>query len=190
MNDCARPLDPIDCEALASGDEPVFTTGAEASAHLAACSACSRAVADARTLLARLEPPVGAPARPQGPDLASRVIRIRPFSRRERRSFRLWAPPAAFAGVLFAFGAGLLAAPGLAARDQAGLGLALVAPLVGLARALVRTAADAAVSAPAAWRALADAAHGDPRLGFVALLVLAPAGFALRRALARASRRG
>jgi hypothetical protein len=123
--------------------------------------------------------------------LADRVIRIRPFSPRERRSVRLWAGPAAFGLALFGTGVGLLAAPGLATRDQAGIAVALLAPLAGLARALVRAAADAVASAPAGWEALAAAARGQAALGLGSLFLLAPAGFVLRRVLvgARANTR-
>lgn len=194
VNDCPTPLDPIDSEALASGDEPVFRSSAEASAHVAACPSCAAGVERARALLASL---LTAPTASAGlvtpsaglPDLADRVIRIRPFSRRERRSVRLWGPPAAFGVVLFGTGVGLLAAPGLAARDQAGIAFALLAPVAGLARALVRAAADAVASAPAGWQALADAARGQATLGLASLLLLGPAGFALRRVLARARAR-
>jgi hypothetical protein len=196
VNDCPNPLDPLDCEALASGDEPVLRSAADASYHLAGCAQCAAAVRDAGALLASLETASGARegSAPAGlsPDFADRVIRIRPFSRRERRDPRLWAGPAGFGALLFAAGAGLLAAPGLAARDQAGLAVALLAPLAGLARAGFRAFADAAQAAPAGWQALADAARGQAVLGFAALLLIAPAGLALARVLARAGdgRRG
>jgi hypothetical protein len=190
VNECRTPLDPIDSEALASGDEPMFRSAAEASAHVAACSSCAAGVERARMLLASLEAGASAVG---VPDLADRVIRIRPFSRRERRSVRLWAGPAAFGLALFGTGVGLLAAPGLATRDQAGIAVALLAPLAGLARALVRAAADAVASAPAGWEALAAAARGQAALGLGSLFLLAPAGFVLRRVLAGAranTRRG
>jgi hypothetical protein len=181
---CSTPLDPIDCEALASGDEPVLRSGADAAAHVAACPSCALAVDRARDLLASLEGSTASPAPHTAlPDLADRVIRIRPFSRRERRSLRLWGGPAAFGVLLFATGAGFLAAPGLTSRDQAGIAVALLAPLAGVARALVRAAADAAASAPAGWDALAAAARGQAALGLASLLLLLPAGLALRRVL-------
>ena len=199
MNECRTPLDPIDSEALASGDEPVFRSAAEASTHLAACTSCAAGVERARTLLASLEAAPRGSSRQDGasavglPDLADRVIRIRPFSRRERRDVRLWAGPAAFGLAVFATGVGILAAPGIAARDQAGIAVALLAPLAGLARTLVRAAAETAASAPAAWEALAAAARGQAALGLGSVLLLAPAGFVLRRVLVGArthTRRG
>lgn len=200
MNECPRPLDPIDCEALASGDEPVFRPAAEAAEHISGCPSCAEGVERARLLLGALDSvdtrtsslsaasagnASGAPA-----DLATRVIRLRPFSRREKRSLTLWGGPAAFGLAVLGAGLGVLAAPGLAARDQAGLGVALLASTAGLARAFVRSLADAAASAPGGWQALADAARGQAMLGLASLLLLAPAGFGLKRVLARAARRG
>jgi hypothetical protein len=190
VNDCPRPLDPIDCEALAAQDEPLFAP--DAAEHAASCTACRAAVDHSKRLLADFEVGLAqqtlAASGPSG--LASRVIRIRPFSRREKRDLRLWAGPAAFGVLLFAAGFAILAAPGLTAGDQAGLGVAVVAPAAGLVRAALHALAAAAAAAPQGWDALSGAARGQSRLGFVALLLLAPAGFGLRRVLARAARRG
>ncbi len=193
MNDCPRPLDPLDAEALAAGEEPVLA--GDAVAHAAGCAPCSAAVLGARVLLSRLEslsrgdhPAIGASA--ARPDLASRVVRIRPFSRRERRDLRIWAPPAGGALLVFTAGFVLLAAPRLTAGDQAALGLSALAPLAGLARALIRAVSDASSAAPASWEALSTAARLEAPLGLLALFLLAPAGVALRRVLARSPRRG
>ena len=222
MNDCTKPLDPLDCEALASGEAVRFGNAArsagsagfadradpaalalvDAAAHAAACESCGEAVIRARMLLEELERSLESPGSPSDVragasagsasaspvDLASRILRIRPFSRREKRDPRLWAPPAGFAGLLFAAGAAVLAAPGIGTREQAGLTVALLAPLAGVARAIFRAFADAAGS-PSAWQALSQAARQDAPLGLAALLLLAPAGFALRRVLVRAGRR-
>ncbi len=193
MTDCVRPLDPIDCEALAASDAPVFAS--DAAAHAAGCPACAGAVESARALLTELEGVLEAPGRAHGsdgpdPDLSSRVIRIRPFSRRELRSPALWAGPVAFSGVLFAAGALIAGAPALSAREQAGLGLAAAAPLVGLFRAAWRALADGLTAAPGGWHALSEVARSESLVGVAALLLLAPAGFALSRVLARSRRRG
>ncbi len=191
MNDCPRPLDPLDAEALAAGEEGILA--ADATAHAAACGRCAEAVEDARTLLARLEALPGsveAASPPGATDLADRVVRIRPFSARERRSLRLWAPPAGGGLLVFTAGFALLAAPGLKAVDQAALGLSALAPLAGLARAASRSFSDAFSTAPAAWEALSSAARLEAPLGALALLLLAPVAFAFRRVLARAARRG
>jgi len=187
LTDCTRPLDPLDCEALAAGDAPVFA--ADAASHAASCVSCGAAVACARSFLLEIEGDLSPAVSSPSPDLAARVIRIRPFSRRERRDWRLWTWPAAFSAAILAVGTGILAAPGLSVRDQAGLSLALLAPLAGLARAAGRFVAEAFSASPDGWRALSDAAGRSSTLGFAALLLLAPAGFALRRVLARSPRR-
>ncbi|MDQ2869819.1 MAG: hypothetical protein M3S32_03680 [Acidobacteriota bacterium] len=191
MNDCVRPLDPLDTEALAAGEEGILA--GDASAHASVCGPCATAVEEARTLLRRLEAVSGSGevAPPSGAtDLADRVVRIRPFSARERRSLRLWAPPAGGGLLVFTAGFALLAAPGLTAGDQAALGLSALAPLAGLARATFRSLSDALSTAPAAWEALSSAARLEAPLGALALLLLAPAAFGFRRVLARAARRG
>ena len=193
MNDCPRPLDPLDAEALAAGEEPVLV--GDAAAHAPGCASCSAAVEDARSLLSRLEVLSRGDQRAFGPsaagqDLASRVVRIRPFSSRERRDLRIWAPAAGGAVLVFSAGLALLAAPRLTAGDQAALGLSALAPLAGLARAVFRAFSDALTAAPASWEALSSAARLEAPLGVLALLLLAPAGFAFRRVLARSSRRG
>ncbi|MDQ6894909.1 MAG: hypothetical protein M3167_19820, partial [Acidobacteriota bacterium] len=117
MTECLRRLDPIDCEALASGEPPMVA--ADARSHAASCPACAEKVRAAADFLREIE--AGDMALPgPGPDLATRVVRIRPFSRRERRDLRLWAGPAALSAGVFAVGVGILAAPGLSAGDQAG----------------------------------------------------------------------
>lgn len=185
MTDCPKRLDPIDCEALASGELPVVRP--DAASHAASCPSCALRVRAAADFLSEIE--AGAPAGP-APDLAARVVRIRPFSRRERRSLRLWAGPAAFSGALFALGVGVLAAPGLSSGDQAGVALAALAPAAALARAAARAIGDAVSVSPAAWGALSDAFARQSTWGFAALLLLAPAGLALARVLARSPRRG
>ncbi|MEP6801420.1 MAG: hypothetical protein ABJC07_05755 [Acidobacteriota bacterium] len=193
MNDCPRTLDPLDAEALAAGEEPVLA--GDARAHAAGCAPCAAAVEGARALLLRLESltpgdPLATGGSAAGLDLASRVVRIRPFSPRERRDLRIWAPPAGGALLLLTAGFALLAAPRLTVGDQAALGLSAVAPLAGLARALIRAVSDASFAAPASWEALSSAARLEAPLGWLALFLLAPAGFALRRVLVRSPRRG
>ena len=185
MTDCPRRLDPVDSEALASGEPPVVAP--DAAAHAASCPDCARQVAASRDFLREIE--AGDMAGP-GPDLAARVVRIRPFSRRERRDIRLWAGPASFSAAVFLAGIGVLAAPGLSAGDQAGVTLAALAPAAALARAVGRAIAGGLAVAPEAWSALSEAFARQSAWGFAALLLLAPAGLALRRVLARSSRRG
>jgi len=193
VTECPRRLDPIDCEALASGEPPVVA--ADAASHAASCAACAGQVRAAADFLREIEAGDTAGMADMAlpgpvPDLAARVVRIRPFSRRERRDLRLWAGPAALSAGVFAVGVGILAAPGLSAGDQAGVTLAALAPAAALARAAVRAIADVFSISPAAWGALSEAFSRQSTLGFAALLLLAPAGLALRRVLARSPRRG
>src|SRR6266542_221612 len=48
VNPCARPLDPLDAEAIASGAEPVYAR--DASEHARVCPSCGQAVSDAAVL--------------------------------------------------------------------------------------------------------------------------------------------
>ncbi len=191
MNYCPRPLDPLDAEALAAGDEPVLAV--DAPAHAAGCASCAAAVDEARALLSRLDAlstEGTAASSPTGLDLASRVLRIRPFSARERRDPGIWAPPAGGALLVLLVGFGLLAGTRLTPGDQAALGVSALAPLAALARAVIRAFSDASAAAPASWEALSSAARLEAPLGVLALILLAPAGYAFRRVLARSPRRG
>ena len=182
MNDCPRRLDLLDVEALASGEPPVVAS--DAALHAVSCPSCALQVRAATDFLREIETE-NLETPPAGIDLAGRVVRIRPFSRRERRDVRLWAGPAAFAGVLFGAGLGALAVPTLSAGDQAGITLAALASAAALARAAGRAVADVFSVSPDAWGALSDAFTRQSTWGFAALLLLAPAGLALRRVLAR-----
>ena len=185
MTECRRPLDPIDADALAAGAEPVFS--ADAAAHAAACAACGGRVEAARGLLEvldRLPGPVdGLPA------LAERVTRLRPFSRRERRTYALWNAPVLLTAGLAGTGTALLTLPALTAGDQVSLGIAASAPLLGLLRSAGRWAVDLLVLAPRGLEALSQGMRDEGGLGLVALALLLPVGFALSRVLARAAAR-
>lgn len=182
MKPCPRPLDPVDVEALAAGAEPVSFAGA--ADHVRQCAACGAAVAEAAGMTRLLEEP----AAPAAPDLSDRVLRVRPFSRHERRSLSLWAGPSIFTLLLFASGVLLLALPGITAREQASLGIAAAAPLLAVLRASVRALRELAVALPSGLTALSDVLRGNAAVGLSALLLLLPAGFGLRRAFARARR--
>ena len=191
MNLCARPLDSLDVEALASGS-PVEPAARE---HARACSACSQRVSAAAAFAGELDglgefPALEPPAELDNlPDFAGRVLRLRPFSRRERRDFALWRGPCLLAAALFFSGIVALAFPGLSARDQAGLSAAALAPLAALVRAWARWLTDVAVASPAAVEALGQALRGEQAVGFACLLLLAPVAWGLRRAFARERRR-
>jgi hypothetical protein len=191
VNLCARPLDSLDVEALASG-APVEPAARE---HARACSPCSKRVAAAAAFAGELDGLGGFPAleSPAGldplPDFAGRVLRLRPFSGRERRDFALWRGPCVLAAALFFSGLIALALPGISARDQAGLSAAALAPLAALVRAWARWLTDVAVASPAALQALGQALRGEQAVGFACLLLLAPAVWGFRRAFARERRR-
>ena len=182
MIDCPRPLDPIDAEALAAGAEPVLAP--DAAAHAAACHACAAAVESAGSLARALD---GLSLEVSSlPDLAPRVLRLRPFSRRERRTYALWRAPVLLAGALGVGGLSLVVAPSLSASDQAGLGAALLVPALAFFRSVARWVPDLLRVAPTGLDGLSQAFQAERGLGLVCLLLLLPAAAGLRRVLARA----
>ena len=191
MNLCARPLDSLDVEALASG-APAEPAAQE---HARVCAPCSQRVAAAAAFAGELDGLGGFPALDSAagldplPDFASRVLRLRPFSRRERRDFSLWRGPCLLAAGLFVSGLIALALPGISVRDQAGLSAAALAPLAALVRAWARWMTEVAAASPAALQALGQALRGEQAVGFACLLLLAPVVWGLRRAFARERRR-
>ncbi len=180
MNGCTHPLDPLDVAALAAGNDPPVSP--EAAAHAAGCPACAEAVRRSEGFERFLDSEAVMPVPPE--DLADRVLRIRPFSRSERRSLSVWQAPVLLLGGLTAGGLGLVAGPGGSAREQIGLAAAVFGSAAGLLRACTRWALDFSRSAPAALDALSGLAPSS--VGWAALLVLLPAGFALRAVLVKA----
>jgi hypothetical protein len=184
VNRCSHPIDPIDAEALAAGAEPVLAP--DAGLHVRQCLVCQERVEGAGQFAWSLEEAVsdGGP----GPDLVERVLRLRAFSRREKRDFALWRGASALtAGVFFA---GLLLAtlPALSGREQADLGLAAAAPLLALLRSLARSLAGGVSAAPASLDALAQSLRGQSSIGVSAIALLVPVLLGFRWALARARR--
>jgi hypothetical protein len=188
---CSRPLDPSDAAALAAGEPPLLA--ADAADHARLCPSCASAVSEARSLCLALDRLAEAPqelpaAGAQAPDLADRVLRLRPFSRRERRDFRLWRGPLLLSLALFLSGLVCLTLPGISAREQAGLAAAALAPLVALLAAAGRSLAELVRVWPDGLGALSQALQAQRTLGVLLLLLLAPAFFGLTRALARSRR--
>ena len=184
MSDCLRPLDPIDAEAVAAAAEPLFA--ADAAGHAASCTACGAAVERASGLTRALE----GLSREDSPfpDLAPRVIRLRAFSQRERRTYALWKAPILLAGALGAGGLALVLAPSLTASDQVGLGAAAAVPTLAFLRSVARWFPELVRVAPSGLEALSDALRGQRGLGLAALLLLLPAVAGLGRVVARARR--
>jgi predicted anti-sigma-YlaC factor YlaD len=182
VSDCLRPLDPIDAEALASGAEPPFAP--DAAGHATACPACGAAVERAARLTRELE---GLSQKEESPfpDLATRVIRLRDFSRRERRTYALWRAPVLLAGGLAAGGFALVLAPSLSGSDQAGLGAALLVPTLAIVRAVARWVPELLRVAPTGLEALSEAFRAERGLGLAALLLLMPAAAGFRWVLSR-----
>lgn len=184
MKPCPRPLDPIDAEAVAAGAEPLFAS--DAAAHARECAPCQTLIAAARSLSEALEG-VYEPSE-AAPGLADRVTRLRAFSRRERRTYALWNTPVLLTAGLSAAGLSLLALPALTASEQVSLGAAALTPLLALARSAAGWASDLVRLAPTGLEALSEGMRQEGSLGIVALLLLAPLTFGLRRVLARARR--
>jgi hypothetical protein len=185
MSPSPRPLDPIDAEAIAAGADPLFAP--DSAAHAASCAACGAAVERARLLSEDLDGLAGVPF--PVPDLAPRVVRLRAFSPRERRTYALWRAPVLLSGSLAVGGLALLSLPALTAADQAGLGGAALAPLVGFFRSLARWAPDLVRAAPPALEALSEAFSAERAVGLAALLLLLPSAFGLTRVFSRARSR-
>lgn len=181
MSPCPRPLDPIDAEAVAAGAEPLFAP--DSAAHAASCASCAAAVDRARLLSEDLDGMSALPV--EVPDLAPRVVRLRAFSPRERRTYAFWQAPLLLAGGLALGGLALLVVP----VTQAGLGGAALVPFLGFFRSLARWAPDLARVAPSGLEALAHAFSAERALGLGALLLLLPSAFGLTRALSRARSR-
>ena len=185
MTPCPRPLDPIDAEAVAAGAEPLFAP--DSAAHAASCASCGTSVARARLLSEDLDglSPTPFPV----PDLTERVVRLRAFSPRERRTYALWRAPVLLAGGLAAGGLALLLVPALTAADEKGLAGAALVPLLGFFRSLARWAPDLAKVAPSGLEALAQAFSQERAFGLAALLLLLPSAFGLTRVFSRARSR-
>jgi predicted anti-sigma-YlaC factor YlaD len=185
LNECSRPLDPIDAEAVAAGAEPLFAL--DAATHAAVCAACGASVDRSRALTQALEELPGPPG--PLPDLAGRVIRLRAFSAKERRTYAIWRAPVLLSAALGVAGLALVVGPAVSAGDQAGLGAAAVAPLLAFLRSAARWATDLARVAPSGLDGLAEALSGERAIGLVSLLVLLPSVFGLTRIFARARSR-
>lgn len=191
MKPCSRPLDPSDAAALAAGEAPVLA--ADAADHVRSCPSCADTVSEARDFCRALdglaEPPEDvASVGEEIPDIADRVLSLRPFSRRERRDLRLWRGALLLSLGLFLSGLICLGLPGISAREQAGLAAAALAPLATLLAAAGRSLVELVRVGPDGLGALSQVLQAQRTLGVVLLLLLVPALFGLTRALARSRR--
>jgi hypothetical protein len=173
---CTRPLDALDLEALASGESPILV--ADASEHAAACLDCGRRL-DAFRALGEWLSDVSIPPVPEG--LADRVERLRGFTRREARSWRVWRPPLLASAGLLAASATLLSLPAFSAGEQAGLLGALSLEW----RTLLLWPASLLRSLPATAGALSDLLLRDRGFAALSILLMLPAGFGVTRLWAR-----
>jgi hypothetical protein len=121
-------------------------------------------------------------------DFASRIVRLRPFSRRERLSVSLWAGPAAFAAGVLGAGFAMLGLPGLSGQGQIGLGAAALLPVAGVFRSLLAWLEDLRHAAPTGLESLSEALRHEQALGVAAVLLFVPIALGLRRVLASARR--
>ncbi|MDQ5870826.1 MAG: hypothetical protein M3547_01285 [Acidobacteriota bacterium] len=122
-------------------------------------------------------------------DLAERVVRLRAFSPRERRTYALWRAPVLLVSGLAASGLALLLVAALTAADEKGLAVAALVPLLGFFRSVARWAPDLAKVAPSGLEALAQAFSQDRALGIAALLLLLPSAYGFTKVFSRARSR-
>jgi hypothetical protein len=173
----------MDAEALAAGAEPVFAL--DAALHVLSCELCRDQVALAHRLYRSLEE---APADHAMPNLSDRILRLRAFSRRERRDFSLWRGAWGLVGGTFFAGLLVVTLPALTLREQAGLSGMAIGPLWMLWKAFGQALGQGFRASPAALAALSDVLKQQQTLGLASLALLGPVLFGLRRALARARR--
>ena len=178
---CERPLDPLDLEALASGEAPLLA--GDAREHAASCPECGGRLEAFRGMGEWLAGVPAAVPVPRG--FAESVQRLRAFSRRERWSPRLWAAPAALFFALLAASAFVLALPALSSAEQVRLWAALASAFGGEIRALALWPRLLLEALPPGMSALGEAARAERSFSAAAILLLLPAGFAVRKVFAR-----
>ena len=173
---CEHPLDSLDLEALSSGETAGIADGA--AEHALACPECGRRLQAFRQMEQWLS---GLPAVEVGPELAFRVDRLRGLSGPEKRSLRLWSPPAAlFLGLLTASGA-LLSVPMLTGSEQAGILSALPAAFGLQWKALLSFPGSLWRALPGSVSAISDVLALERGYAALSILLLRPAGFSIAR---------
>jgi hypothetical protein len=175
---CERPLDSLDLEALSSGEKALVAEDSEARAHAAACPECGRRLALFREMEAWIS---DLPAVEVGPELASRVERLRGFSGPEKRSIAVWWPPVGLFLGFLAGSAALLSVPILTGSEQAGVLSAVLAVLGAEARTLIRLPGSLWAGLPGSVSAISDLLATERRFAALSILLLLPAGFSVTR---------
>ncbi|MGH9441559.1 MAG: hypothetical protein ACRD16_04745 [Thermoanaerobaculia bacterium] len=179
---CEHPLDPLDLEALASGEAAPGSP--EALTHAEECADCRRRLEAFREVGLWLAEPPGTDA---GPDLSSRIERLRGFTRREKRSAGLWWPPAALFFGFLAGSAALLSVPILSGPEQAGILSALPAALGLEWKTILALPSSVGRALPASVAAIADVLALERGYAAISILLLLPAGFSIGRLWLRRS---
>jgi len=181
---CDRPLDSLDLEALSSGEKALLAEDSEARAHLAACPECGRRLELFREMQAWISdlPPIEV-----GPELASRVERLRGFSGVEKRSIGLWWPPMGLFLGFLAASAAMLSVPILNGSEQAGVLSAVLAALGAEWRSLLRVPGSLWMGLPGSVSAASDLLAMERRFAAISILLLLPAGFSIARLWLRRS---
>lgn len=177
---CTRPLEALDLEAIASGEEPLIAP--DAAGHAGSCEECSRRLAAFQALGSWL---ADLPGPEVPPTFAAGIERRRGFSPREKRSMAIWKGPAALFGALLGGSGAFLSMPVFGASEQAGLLAAFAlewrsaaAWPLSLARAL-----------PGSVTALSELLLRDRAFAAFSILAMLPAGYAVSRLWARRSLR-
>jgi anti-sigma factor RsiW len=170
----------LDLEALASGEEPLLAP--DAHSHTEACPDCAWRLDAFRALSGWL----AEPSEPPVPEaLVARIERLRAFSTREKRSWRLWRAPALLFAALAAGSSALLAIPAFDSSEQMSL-LAAIPSAFGLEwRSLALWPFSLGRALPVAVSALSDLLLRDRSFAAISILLMLPAGLAVSRLSAR-----
>jgi hypothetical protein len=173
---CERPLDSLDLEALSSG-EPAGPTP-DAAAHAQDCAECGRRLEAFRQMEQWLS---DLRAVEVGPELALRVDRLRGPSAPEKRSLRLWSPPAILFLGLLTGSAALLSVPMLSGSEQAGI-LSALPEAFGLQwKSLLAFPGSLWRALPGSVSAISDVLALERGYAALSILLLLPAGFSIAR---------
>ncbi len=153
-----------------------------AAAHAGACPECGRRLQTFREMEQwLLDLPSAETRLDVGPDLVTRIDRLRAFSGAEKRSFRLWSSPAMLFLVFLLGSAGFLSAPLLTGPEQAGILSALPA-VFGLEwKSLLALPGSIWQALPGSVSALSEVLAVERGYAALSILLLLPLGFSIAR---------